>query len=146
VADLVLVEILDAREHLLKVAASVLLLEALPLDYVVKQLSSVSVLHNEEELPVGFDDLIELNDVGVPNYLQNLDLSRHALNVCLVRDLVLLQDFDGHALPCQSVSPQPHLPKRSLAQRPSNHIVPDGPIFSVVRAGLRQVSLLQCLI
>lgn len=146
VADLILMEILNPGEDLLKVATGILLLEALALHYVVEELAPVGVLHYEKELPVCFNDLIELDDVWVSNYLQNLDLSRHALNVCLVRDLVLLQNFDGHALPCQGVSPQSHFPKRPLAERLPHDIVPDSPILSVVWTGLRQVSVFQGLI
>lgn len=42
--------------------------------------------------------LVQLDDVRVANYLQNVDFPGDSLNVRLVLDLVLLQDLDGHLL------------------------------------------------
>ena len=49
-ADLDLVDIFDARDDLLDEPTALLLLEALSLDDVVKQLSAGSILHDEEQL------------------------------------------------------------------------------------------------
>ena len=40
--------------------------------------------------------LIKLDDVGVTDLFENLDFSGDALNVFLVVNLLLLQDFDCH--------------------------------------------------
>lgn len=40
--------------------------------------------------------LIELDDIGVSNLLEDLDLPRDALYVLLVFDLVFLQDFHSN--------------------------------------------------
>lgn len=40
--------------------------------------------------------LIELDDIGVSNLLEDLDLPRDALYVLLVLDLVFLQDFHSN--------------------------------------------------
>ena len=40
--------------------------------------------------------LVELDDVWVTNFLQNLDLSRDAFHILLVVDLFLLKNFDCH--------------------------------------------------
>ena len=40
--------------------------------------------------------LIELDDIGVTNFLQNLDFSCDAFHILLVVDLFLLKNFDCH--------------------------------------------------
>ena len=40
--------------------------------------------------------LVELDDVRVTNFFQNLDLSRDAFHILLVVDLFLLKNFDCH--------------------------------------------------
>ena len=39
------------------------------------------------------DDFKQLDDVGVPDQLQDIDFSGHSQHVGLARDLALLQDF-----------------------------------------------------
>ena len=65
---------------------------------------------------VVLDDLIQLNDVRMPDQLQNLNLPRNPLNIALIVDLVLLKDLDGHLLPSRDVDAQLHFPEGSLAQ------------------------------
>ena len=41
-------------------------------------------------------NLIELHELGVSNYLEDVNFTRDALDVSHVRDFVLLEDFDGN--------------------------------------------------
>ena len=63
---------------------------------VVEELSAVTVFHNHVQFFLGLDDFIELDHIRVPDLLQNLDLPRDSLDVLLVVDLVLLEDFDSN--------------------------------------------------
>lgn len=45
-----------------------------------------------------FNDLVQLDDVGVPDQLQDVDLSRHSLHIGDINDLRLLEYFDGNRL------------------------------------------------
>ena len=40
--------------------------------------------------------LVELDNMGVPNFLKDFDLTGDAFNVFLIVDFLFLQDFDGH--------------------------------------------------
>lgn len=60
--------------------------------------------------------LIELNDVWVSHNLENMDLSGYALDVRLVLDFILLQDFDRYFLARDQVSSQPYLAKSALTK------------------------------
>lgn len=89
----------------------------LALDDVVEELAALHVLHDEEELLGGLDDFVELDDVGVADELQDVDLPRDALHVRHVHDLLLLQDLDRHLLARGDVRRRLHLPERPLPQR-----------------------------
>ena len=91
-----LVEILNATDDLLEELASLGLLQFLLLDDVVEKLTSADKLHDQEELFRGLDDFKELDDIGVPDKLQNIDFSGDALDIGIAGDLTLLQYFDGY--------------------------------------------------
>ena len=91
-----LVEILNATDDLLEELASLGLLQFLLLDDVVEKLTSADKLHDQEELFRGLDDFKELDDIGVPDKLQNIDFSGDALDISIAGDLTLLQYFDGY--------------------------------------------------
>jgi len=63
---------------------------------VVEKLTSIAVLHDHIELLLCLDDFIELNNIGMPDLLEYFDFSRYPLDILLVVNLVLLEDFNGH--------------------------------------------------
>ena len=103
--DVELVHVLDAGEELLQEARGLLLLDAAVRDDVVEELAARRVLHDQVELLVRLDDLragegaapyfVELHELRVPNYFEDVDFARDALHVRHVRDFVLLEDLDG---------------------------------------------------
>ena len=82
---------------------------------VVKELATIAVLHDHVELFFGLDDFIELNDVWMPNFLKNFDLSGNALDIFLIVNLVLFQDFDSHFFASECMLPQFDLPKSAFS-------------------------------
>lgn len=96
VADAELVNVLDARDELLKVLAGHLLLEALVLHNEVEQLASADVLHDQVQVLFCFDDLVNLNHIRVVQLLQNLNFSADALHILAVFDPRFFENFDGH--------------------------------------------------
>ncbi len=91
------------------------LVDFLMVDNVLKQLSPGSVLHDEVELLGCLDDLVKLNDVGVPNQLQDVDFSGNSLDVRDLGNHVLLQDFHCHFFACENVDAELDLSKGALA-------------------------------
>lgn len=89
-------EVLDSTDDLLEELAGLLLLQFLLLDDVVEEFAPTDELHDQEQLLGRLDDFEELDDVGVPDQLQNVNLSSDSLHVSLPRNLALLQDFDCH--------------------------------------------------
>ena len=94
--DVQLVDILDASVDLLEKLACLVFLQTSVRNNVVKELTAARVLHDQVELLGCLDDLIELDDVRVPDQLQNVDLPSHTFYVRHIRDAVLLQDLDCH--------------------------------------------------
>ena len=94
--DAQFVKVFDTTDDLLEELAGLCFLQLLLLHDVVKEFASVDELHDQKQLLWRLDDLEELNDVGVPDQLQDVDLPSHSLYVCLASDLTLFKDFDGH--------------------------------------------------
>lgn len=60
-------------------------------------------------------NLIELNDVLMPDELQDVDLSGHPLYIGHLHDTLLLQNFDGHFFLSDLVHGRFHFAKGSFA-------------------------------
>jgi len=88
------------------------------LDDVIEQLAGVRVLHNEVELALRLDDLVQLNYSGVSDLLQNFDFSSDSFNVHLILDLALLKYFNGDLLLRNRLDAELHLPEGSFPERP----------------------------
>lgn len=117
------VDILNAGYKLLEQLTSLFLGEptlasVLPLliDNIVKQLAVLDVLHNQKQVLGRLDDLVELDDVGVPYELQDVDLPGHPLDIRDVDDSRLLQDLDGHWLAREAVRRRLHFAEGAFAQ------------------------------
>jgi len=96
VAHAALVQVLDARDQLLVELARLLLLQTRVPHDVVEQLAAVGVLHDHEELLLGLDDLVQLDDVVVAHLLQNLYLTSYPLNIFLVINLIFFKNFNSY--------------------------------------------------
>ena len=116
VADAALVYIFNARYQLQVELASLLLRQPRMPHNIIKQLAATAVLHDHIEFFFGFNYFVELNDIGVPHLLQNLDLPRNPLNILLIINFVLLEYLDGHLLASQRVLAQLDLPERSFPE------------------------------
>jgi hypothetical protein len=59
--------------------------------------------------------LVELYDVGVPEYLENADLSGDSFDICLFNNFLFLKCLNGHFLTSRDMDAQPHLAESALA-------------------------------
>lgn len=84
------VDVLDPADDLLKHFAGLVLAHFLSLHDVIEELSLLHVLHHQEEMLRGFDDLVQLDNVGVTDEFQDMDFPRHSLHVRHVHYLLLL--------------------------------------------------------
>lgn len=73
-------------------------IDPLVLDDVVEEFALFHELHDEEELFRRFDDLVKLDDVRVPDQLQNMNFTRHTFHVCDLSNLAFFEDFYGYIL------------------------------------------------
>ena len=95
-------------------SAGFLVLHSLFFDDVVEKFATWSVLHDEKQLPAGFNDLVELDDVRVSDNLENLNFSHDSRNICLLLDFVLLKNLYGHLFMSDLVNSQSHFTKSTL--------------------------------
>lgn len=57
------------------------------------------MLHYQVKFRLGLDDFVELDDVRMPDDLEDVNLSGDPLDIIDVLDLCLLKYLDGHLLP-----------------------------------------------
>ena len=101
----------------------ILFSDSLSVDDVLEELSASSILHDEVELFLGFNDFIQLDDGRVSDYLEDVDLAGYSLNIMNVDYLVLFKHFDGHFLSCEAMRSNHHLSKCAFAQVTAKHVV-----------------------
>jgi len=120
-----LVHVLNSRDDLLIELASLSLVEFDVLHDVVEELTARGVLHDEVELLRSLYDLVQLDDVRMADQLQDVDLSRHSLNVRDICDSFLLKDFNGYLFAGERMSTKFDLAEGALADGLLEQVVPD---------------------
>ena len=92
------------------------------------------MLHDEIKLILCLDDLIKLDDPGVPDLLQDPYLPRYAVDVHLILDFRFLQNLDGHLFLGDSLNAELDFSKSAFTQLFVNEEV--GYLFSLFLAGV----------
>lgn len=94
--DVQFVDVLNPLQYLLLKLGGFLLLDPLISDNLVEQLASTGKLHDQLQLLGRLDDFLELDYVGVAYQLQDVDLTRHSLDVSNVCYPFFFKNFDCH--------------------------------------------------
>ena len=105
---------------------------------VAAEIAATAVLHDEELAQRHVHHLVELDDVGVVERLEDADLARHPLPSVRLGKLALLKRLDRHLLSREQVRAQLHLAVGALAQRPPKRVEVHR------REGLHRRVLAQC--
>ena len=88
--------VVDTSKKLLEMLAGCTFLKFLVLNDQLKELTSRGELHDEVQIFVCLNDLVDLNNIRVMQLLENLDLAADALDVFLVLNLGLFKHFHGN--------------------------------------------------
>lgn len=86
-------------------------------DDMVEEFAVGSVLHDQQQVLGRFDQLVQLDDVGMAHQFQNVDLAGDALDVGSVDYARLVEDFNGYGFVCRDVNSCLHFAEGALAQR-----------------------------
>jgi len=107
--------LLQAGNNLMEEAACLQFWHS-PLSYnVVKQLSTTCILHNKIKLTARLNYFIQLNNVRVPDELQNMHLTSNPLYICNFNNPLFLKDLDSDTLAGQDVRAKLDFAKRALS-------------------------------
>ena len=63
---------------------------------IVKELTSIGIFHDHVKFLFGLNNFVELDNVGMTNFLEDFDLSGDSLNILLIVNLILFQNFYGN--------------------------------------------------
>ena len=85
--------ILHSCKDLLEKSACFGFFYASVLYYVIKQLALRCIFHNQVQLLRSFNNLIQLNNIGMSNKFKNMNLSWNPLHICDILNSLLLKDF-----------------------------------------------------
>mmetsp|Transcript_17532 Transcript_17532/g.44529 ORF Transcript_17532/g.44529 Transcript_17532/m.44529 type:complete len:331 (-) Transcript_17532:174-1166(-) len=92
---------------------------------LVEELPARHQLHHHVDLLRRRHHLLEVHHVGVLQVLQDCDLRLNLVRHVLPRQLLLVQDLDGHRLACLCMLAILHLGVSTLSQGSAKQVVPD---------------------
>jgi len=92
-ADSQLMYIVYAWDELLEVLAGLFFFQTLMLNNNVEQLASANEFHDQVEVLFGFNNFIDLYNVGVVQLLENFDLPADSFDIFFVFDSWFLKNF-----------------------------------------------------
>lgn len=90
------VNVFNSSQDLLEEFAGLLFSNLLLLHNVIKQFPSTSVLHYQIQLARGLDDLIQLDNIRMPQFFQNLNFLGNPHYIRVILDLCFFENFNGH--------------------------------------------------
>ena len=121
-----LLQILNTRYDLLEELACLCLFQTLLFDDVIEQFALGYVFCDEVELLRRLNNLIKLNDIWMSGQLEDLDLSRDALDIDVLDDFVFLENLNSYFFTSDIVHAKLHLSKGAFAYRLAYSVMPDG--------------------
>ena len=108
-------KIFNASNDLLEECTCFWLFKFFLFDDVLKQLPLTDILHDQEQLFGCFDDLIQLDDVGMANLLEDADLSGDSFNIRNISYFAFFKNFNCNFFLSLRMDPHLHLPECTLS-------------------------------
>lgn len=123
--DVQLVQVFNACNDLMEELQRKRLLNPLIFYNKIEKLATICILHDQIQLLGRFNDLIQLNDVWVPDHLQDVDFTGNTLDIVHVLYFIFFENFHGDSLICQIVNAKLYFSKSSFANRFTENVVAD---------------------
>ena len=111
---------------------SISFLNSSPTNNIFKKFSSSNILHNQVELLICFNYLIQLDNNRMSDLFQYMYLPSNSLNIMNIHNFILFQHLDGHLFPGQAMRTHNNLSKRAFTQVPPQLIMSYNLSFFVV--------------
>ena len=114
--DLLLVAVAQPLNHLPEDALGHVFLQSPPLPHIVKQVASPTELNDKQNMFLGFEELVETDNVLVSGSLEDDHLLHDLLALRFFGQVLLIDGLDSSELLCQLVHAQVDLPEGALPQ------------------------------
>lgn len=121
--DSIFVDVLYACEDLLHEPDGFSFIETFSFDDVVKEFSAFRILHDEVDVCFGFDDFVELDDVGVTEDFEDTYFTGDAFDVRLFNDFLFLEGFYGDFFFSENVRAQLDFAEGAFADGATDPVV-----------------------
>ena len=108
-------KIFNTSNDLLEERTCLWFFELFLFDDVLKQFPLADVLHHQEQLLGGFDDLIQLDDVRMPNLLEDADLSGDSFDIRNISYFTFFKNFNCNFFLSLRMDSHLHLPECTLS-------------------------------
>lgn len=122
-----LMKILDSVDKLSEKLASLLLFKSFLFDDQLEKFTLGDILHHQEELLRCLYDLVELDEVGMSDLFEDVDLACDSFHIGYITYFALLQHFHCNFFTCQRVDAKFDFPKSTLAKVACKDIIADSP-------------------
>ena len=90
------VNVFYSRDKLLENSDGSLFMQSLVLHNIVKKFSVNTIFHDQVKFSFSFDDFVELDDIGVTDFLEYFDFTRDAIYVFSVPNASLFKNFNSY--------------------------------------------------
>ena len=127
-------QVLDTFQDLVEEFGCVDVVDSVIPDDVVEQLAGIGMLHDQVKLTFRLYYLIELNHSRVTYFLEYFNFASNPIDIGLILNFILLQNFNGHFLLRNGVNAQLDLTKSALTECLVYQEVRDLPEFPLLSA------------
>lgn len=105
----------DTVDHLLENSLRCVFIQVLTLFHKLKQVATISILHDQQKVLRALEDFEQADDIGVADFLEDVDFLHYLLLGVSVLHVALVDGFDGHLSASQFVDTKSHLAKSTFS-------------------------------
>lgn len=139
------VEVLQSEGNLSIYDGGLGLVYSFFVDDFIKKVSALGVFHDEVELFGGFNDLVQLDDEGMPEFFHDFEFTCDSNDICVLEDEIFFEYFNCDVFLCNFVQGQLDFTKVALAQSFRNYITLEWLVLLFLATWLLLSSLLLVL-
>ena len=118
-------QVLDTWYYLLVKLLSPIFLDSFFFDDIAEKRTSISVFHDQVDFSRSLDYFIQLNDVGMSNFFQDLDLLGELVYCILCPQSAFVNNFDSNMFPSDQMCTQSNFTEATPTKNFTDYVILD---------------------